>query len=118
MILAQLEAWFFQAMQEQRPPADLEKVVSARSGLSSRRRLGIYRSAYWARQVLVLGETFERTGELLGAERFRHLAVRYLREYPSRSPAVERVGDRFAGFLASLPEGELPSEVPVEIARH
>lgn len=117
MNLAQLEAWFFQAMRAQGPPSDLENVLSARSGLPSRRRLGIYRSAYWARQFRVLTETFERTSKLLGAECFRGLAVRYFEDHPSRAPAVERVGDRFADFLASLPEGELSSSVPVDLAR-
>jgi hypothetical protein len=65
----------------------------------------------------VLTETFERTRAVLGEDRFVELGLAYLERFPSEAPAIERVGTRFAGYLAGLPEDIRPSLPVVDLAR-
>jgi hypothetical protein len=115
--LTQLEGWFWHGVRAPRPPADVARVVAGESGLAPVRRLGIYASAYWTRQIRVLSETFERTEQALGSARFVELARAYLETYPSSAPAVEWVGERFASYLAALPAESGVSGHVVDLAR-
>jgi hypothetical protein len=99
MNLAQREAWFWDAVRSPHPPPDAADVVVDGPGLSARRRLGVYRSAYFARQFHVLEETFPRTATALGVTGLRELTEAYLLERPSRAPAIEWIGEGFADFL-------------------
>jgi hypothetical protein len=115
--LEQLEAWFWNGVRGEDPPPDLDRVICGPRRLPAERRLGIYHSAYFARQLNVLSETFEKTRERLGDERFRRIAIGYLRACPSRAPAIERVGDRFPDFLAGLRDDERPPSRVVDLSR-
>jgi hypothetical protein len=121
MSLAQREAWFWHGVRSCHPPSDADAVIAARPGLSARRRLEIYRAAYFARQFRVLEETFPRAAELLGRDRFREIAEAYLEERPSSAPAIEWVGEALVDFLLVVRQPVLPAVVDVarlEWARH
>lgn len=111
MRLAELQAFFYRSVRESSPPRGIEDVFAGRSGFGAVRRMGIYHSAYWARQQRTLGETFPSVAKLLGSDRFERLARDYLVQCPGRKAAIEYVGERFAGFLAER-RGELPSLAP------
>ncbi|HEY8945288.1 MAG TPA: putative DNA-binding domain-containing protein [Polyangiaceae bacterium] len=117
MNLAELEEWFFRSVRSAEPPADLHGIVAGGPGLSPARRLGLYHSMYFERQVRVLEDIFQRTATLMGGGPFRDAALAYLREHPSRAPAIERIADGFPEFLGGLPEADVPPRAVLELAR-
>jgi hypothetical protein len=122
--LAQREAWFWLGVRSPRPPSDIASVIASRAGLSASRRLGLYRSAYFARQFTVLEQTYPRTAAAQGAASFRELVDAYLVERPSRAPAIEWIGAGFADFLrraapqANGANERLANLAELEWARH
>ncbi len=117
MRLSQRETWLWETLHASEPPPAPEEHVVSGGRLTAAERLGIYRSALVTRKLGVLRETFERVVECVGAERFETLGVGYLMRHPSRSPAIERVGERFAAFLAELPDAERPGDAIIDLAR-
>ena len=111
MNLEQREAWFWQAVRGDRPPADLNAVVAHGRGLSALGGMRIYRSAYLLRQIRVLEETYERTRDLLGEARFRERCLAFIESHPSSAPAIELVGNGFADFLDSYPADQGVADV-------
>ena len=79
----------------------LESVLTGSSKLDPADRIAVYANAYFARLVDCLGEVFPILKRALGAEAFDGFAVEYLRENPSRSYTLHRLGLRFPEFLAS-----------------
>lgn len=99
--LAQLEELFWRAVRSDRVIVELDAVFVGNVELSARRRLGIYRSAYWARQERVLADTFPVVRAIMGEQRFRRVGLAYLRRHPSQHPAIEWIGRRFPDALGS-----------------
>jgi hypothetical protein len=111
MTLAELEQFFYDTVRADAPPRDIARVFVEGVELGAARRMGIYHSAYWARQLRVLQETFPHVSRALGDEAFRQLARAYLVDHPSEKAAIELVGERFAGFVESR-RAQLPAIVP------
>lgn len=78
-------------------------VVEEGRTLDARARFDVYAQMYWARLHDVLAEDYPRLAAILGSERFRDLACRYLVAHPSEQPSVRHVGGRFAEFVSSDP---------------
>jgi hypothetical protein len=70
-------------------------------------RLAIYRHAYIARLLEVLGELFPAVRFAMGDEPFDALAIGYLAHHPPRSYTLARLADRFVGYLAATQPADL-----------
>ena len=101
MNLAQLEALFWQTARTHEAPRGLSQHFVDSEKLTALRRMGVYHSAYWARQERTLAEIFSRVSALLGEQTFRKKVALYLERFPSEAPAIEWVGRRFPTFLAA-----------------
>jgi hypothetical protein len=110
MNLTELEKFFYDSVRADTPPRAIDQVLVGSARLGAVRRMSIYHSAYWARQIRTLSETFPHVSRALGEERFQQLARAYLAQCPSEKPAIEFVGERFPTFLSQTPE--LPAVVP------
>lgn len=82
------------------PPDALETVITRSRNLTSEERLAIYHTAYFARLLECLRNIFPMVAKTLGEEAFDALAFGYLQSYPSQSYTLDRLGDRFARYLA------------------
>lgn len=65
-------------------------------------RLDVYANMYFFRILDVLREFFPRTADALGAPRFHNLVTGYLAACPPAHPSLGRVGERFAGYVATV----------------
>jgi hypothetical protein len=110
MNLTELEKFFYDSVRADTPPRGIGHVFVGSAALGAVRRMSIYHSAYWARQIRTLSETFPHVSRAVGEERFRQLARAYLAQCPSEKPAIEFVGERFPTFLSE--RRELPAVVP------
>lgn len=105
MRLFELERAFWDAARTRgAPPPYLDQLFTASAGLSAPQRFAIYHRAYWQRQVVALGSTFELTRQLLGETGFERMALSYVQRHPGRDPCIERLGGDFAEFLGARAE--------------
>ena len=100
MRLRELQQTFWESVRTQPGPPQLERAFVSRGALSAHDRMGIYRTAYWVRQVSALRELFPSVVATLGDDAFARLASHSLRDRPSTSWAIEDLGLRFAPWLA------------------
>ena len=80
--------------------------VKRSSNASEAALLNIYRNAYSARLVEVLGNDYPALKAMMGEEAFARMARRYIAAHPSRHPSARWVGARLAEFLRSDTAGE------------
>ncbi len=71
--------------------------------LNPTERLEIYRSMYLLRMEEALSIDYPAVRHFLGERPFFALVSRYVKEHPSRSYTLDRLGDRFAHFLKDDP---------------
>ena len=69
--------------------------------LTSVERLEIYRSMYLGRLVEAMVVDYPGVRHFLGAEDFDELVRTYVRDHPSRSYTLNRLGDNLPGFIRS-----------------
>lgn len=81
------------------PAEELESVILRSRALDSAARLEIYVDAYHERLMECLRVEFEATRVAVGEDVFNALAFGYLQHYPSQSYTLNRLGERFAGYL-------------------
>ena len=67
------------------------------------RMLNVYRHAYAARLLEVLGNDYPKLAALAGAASFEQLGRAYIAAHPSRSFSARWFGGRLPGFLAATP---------------
>jgi hypothetical protein len=79
--------------------SELEKVIRRSKNLSAEQRLAIYASAYYARLLECLRESFPVLTKTLSPEVFNDFAFDYLQSHPSKTYTLNRLGDHFATFL-------------------
>jgi len=88
---------------------EIEKVVTRSGSLSAAARLAIYGHAYFARLQECLRVEFPILLHALGDELFILFALEYLKNYPSRSYTLNRLGENFPRYLAeSRPDAGAP----------
>lgn len=97
--LERLQALFWDAARHEPAPPEVDVDFVSRGALSAQARLGLYRTAYWVRQVNALRELFPRVVALLGDGPFARTASRYLGAHPSTSWALEHLGPGFPAWL-------------------
>jgi hypothetical protein len=64
--------------------------------------MAVYRNAYRARLLDVLGESYERTARLVGPQAFHQAAAHHLIAHPPSSWTIDRSGEGFAESCAAL----------------
>jgi hypothetical protein len=114
--LGQLQALFWRAARTQVPQSELSPHFRGTTQLDAAARLGIYRTAYWVRQINTLRELFPRVVEHLGDGPFARSASRYLGAEPSTHGAIELIGRGFAAWLAREHGGRLGALAGLEFA--
>ena len=67
--------------------------------MSADERLAIYQRSYYARLLECMRTQFKALNHTLGEELFTEFAQMYLREYPSKSPSLAHLGERFPEYL-------------------
>jgi hypothetical protein len=84
-------------------PADQARtVVLPSKTLTSFERLDIYRGMYLLRMEEALSTDYPAVKKLLGDDEFMRVVARYVEIYPSRSYTLNRLGDHFPEFIATL----------------
>jgi hypothetical protein len=97
-------------------PEEARRLFRA-GAVSAETRLRTYRAMYRQRLGTVLEETHPRTRLWLGQERFVRLGWSYLSRHPSRSQAIEHVGEGLAPFLEEQGEPVAADLAALETAR-
>jgi len=108
--LSEIQACFAKILKSTRPNIKSSENLFAPSRspqVSLKTRLGIYRSAYFARIEESLADDFPKLREALGQKSFSQLIRNYLKGYPSQYPGLAQVGKNLPNFLAELPELEV-----------
>lgn len=77
----------------------IASAVLPRGKQSGRDRLSIYNEQYWFRLFTILQEDYPLLAATLGMWRFNQLACAYLDRFPSRSPFLDKLADKFEAFL-------------------
>lgn len=88
----------FRAPPKGRKGAVLETIQAPAKGTRAA-RVEIYANAYGWRLRDAIAEDFEATRKLLGAETFNRIVADYVREFPSTSPLLGDLCERFADYL-------------------
>lgn len=81
-------------------PEEVESVITPSRKRTSVQRLEVYANAYFARLTECLKSIFPIFAQTVGDKLFDQFAVSYLKQYPSRSYTLNRLGDRFVEFLS------------------
>lgn len=115
--LSQLQDLFWQAVRQDPAPPEIDAAFVSRGRLSGRARMGIYRTAYWVRQVAGLREIFPSVVEILGDGPFAREASRFIGQHPSTSWALEYLGEGFADWLTSRWPGDVALAAALDWAR-
>jgi hypothetical protein len=90
-----------------------ECVVTRSRRLSAVERLAVYGNAYWARLAECLREEFPVLRHALGDDLFERFSFDYLREHPSGSYTLNRLGAAFPSYLApTRPQREIADGPP------
>lgn len=92
------------AMQEQFLACLLDEAVPSPVGQCVRRASGmqVYRSAYRARLIEVVRDTFSRTARLVGDEAFQRAAAHHLIRHPPSGWTIDLAGGGFPDTCAEL----------------
>ena len=88
--------------QEAIPAEHAGEIVLASKTLSAVERLNVYREMYLLRMEEALTSDYPAVKHYLGDEEFMRVVARYVEVYPSRSYTLNRLGDHFPEFIATL----------------
>jgi hypothetical protein len=111
--LAEMQAWFFNAVSAPGTLASSVRAVVAATGtpleavltpgpaLGARDRLGVYHFAYRARLIDALADDFPAVQYAMGAAAFARFADRVITEHPSRTANLNRYGAVLIEALAT-----------------
>ena len=96
MTLAETQALFWRALRGE--AVDAESCFAGTPELPAAERVGIYSEMVVTRMIEALRADFPETAAAFGEDAFRRLAHQYVRELPSRSGDLGRLGAGFAAF--------------------
>lgn len=101
--LSELQQIFCDALRSPSPPPQslLDEIED--DGLRIE-RFNVYRNNFIVLNGDALADMYPVIKRLVGEEAFRMLATAYVREYPPMDRALLLYGERFAEFLAAMPE--------------
>ena len=98
------------------PAADARRMVRPSAALTALERLDIYRRMYELRLIEALRVDYPGLHRFLGEDVFDELARMYVRQSPSRSYTLNRLGDALPQFLAQV-EGLPRPRFVLDLAR-
>ncbi|MBZ5608458.1 MAG: DNA-binding domain-containing protein [Acidobacteriia bacterium] len=84
------------------PTEQAREVVLPSKTLTALERLDVYRDMYLLRMEEALSIDYPSLKHFLGEDEFMRLVARYVEVYPSRSYTLNRLGDHFPDFVATL----------------
>ncbi len=96
------QRWMQTAIMGAGPVKDAGHILLPSRTLTAAQRLGIYRGMYEGRLAEALETDYPLLSGFLGERLFRELVRLYIREHPSRSYTLNRLGDHLPGFLAEV----------------
>jgi hypothetical protein len=102
--LADVQLWMQNSLIEPSINFDLSFIdfyVSPTANLTASQHLAIYQRSYYNRLSECMREQFKALLYTLGDELFNDFARMYLSEFPSTSPNLADLGERFPAFLES-----------------
>jgi hypothetical protein len=99
--LAMLENLFQAYLMEGYRDIEAHIVTTPSDKITIQERLDIYRHAYYARLIEILGLDYPVLKKIVGAKRFEKLARTYVNAYPSHSFSIRIFGRYFSEFLAN-----------------
>jgi hypothetical protein len=102
--LADVQLWLQKSLIEPSINLDstsIEHYLSATDNLTAAQHLAIYQRSYYSRLLECMREQFKALLYTLGDELFDDFARMYLSEFPSTSPNLADLGERFPAFLES-----------------
>lgn len=82
----------------------LQRVAIRERGLAADQRFQVYRNNLQAAYTSALLATYPVVAAIVGDDFFEYAARQYIRKHPSWSGDLNDYGDRFAHFIASLPQ--------------
>ncbi len=102
--LVELQNWFQQlvvATDEDfaGPAEEIDRLVKGSQALDAESRVWLYRNMYPMRMIEAMQVDFPGVRSAVGPERFEWLVMEYVKEHPSRSWTLNRLGDHFPGFI-------------------
>ncbi|WP_051711075.1 HvfC/BufC family peptide modification chaperone [Andreprevotia chitinilytica] len=101
---------------------EVDQYIAATPNLNAAQHLAIYQRAYLSRLLQCMQGQFKALNHALGPELFRDFASEYLREIPSSSPTLAKLGDGFTAWLkrnrpdAAQAEKEVWIDFMIELA--
>lgn len=87
-------------------PGDVGEIVTPSATLNSTERAGVYRGMYLLRLKEALANDYPVIADYLGEDEFENLTTGYVRNYPSRSYTLNRLGDNLPAYITELPAFE------------
>jgi len=102
MELEQLQRFMQTALLQQGPDIVADQVqqhIAPSNNLTAAQRLAIYQRGYFIRLLQCMQGQFKALNHALGPALFADFVREYLRETPSRSPTLAKLGHDFANFL-------------------
>jgi hypothetical protein len=91
------------------PDPALCSAIRAQQGVSTERRLGIYKNNVYTQLIGALTDSYPAVHRLTGEDFFRFAATEYIFANPARSPTLVGYGDKFPDFLRDFePAGPVP----------
>ncbi len=119
MSLAETQRIFWNALQGDVDPDDLEQCFVGTEELPAADRLEIYGNMYVWRIVDALRVDFPAVASLLGDDAFFDAMTAYVQQEPSESPDLGQLGRKLEAFLRSYGEGrpDLADMAALEWAR-
>lgn len=101
--LSDLQREFCDALRAPGPPSPelMDELLDDGTALE---RFNVYRNNFIVLNGDALADMYPTTRRLVGCEAFRSLANLYVRTHPPESRTLLLYGDRFPGFLESIPE--------------
>lgn len=84
--------------------ADVDRVILPSPTLTSAQRVEVYQSMYLLRMEEALATDYPGLQHFLGDHAFFGLVRDYVQVHPSKSYSLNRLGDRFAEFVAVAPD--------------
>jgi len=85
---------------------DVSSIVTPSASLTALERAGVYRGMYLMRMQEALESDYPVVRDWLGETQFARLVAGYVRDYPSRSYTLNRLGDHVPAYIAELPPFE------------
>lgn len=101
-MLGNIQSWMQEALVSgvaEGGESEINRHILPSGNLTAAQRLAIYQRGYYARLIACLESQFKALKHALGEQLFRDFAHEYLLHYPSHSPTLAHLGNRFAAFL-------------------